>query len=218
MVESNVSANEANKFSVSLLAFWVKGSMSVNDRFLNIDMPNTVLFGLIPAGKDKQHTPLSGITNVSTSSSFKLGAMIFGAILALCGFAAIGSSGLGGLIIALIGIVMFLSGIKSSLSFERAGIRQVISVPFFESSKISAFADEINEKLASYQDDRNVRIQTDRQINNSNANAATIVSAIKGQEATTEVVEETESKFCPSCGSLVSVDAAFCTHCGTKIQ
>ncbi|WP_304204417.1 hypothetical protein [Lactobacillus intestinalis] len=44
MVESNISANEANKFSVSLLAFWVKGSMSVNDRFLNIDMPNTVFF------------------------------------------------------------------------------------------------------------------------------------------------------------------------------
>lgn len=215
MVESNISANEANKFSVSLLAFWVKGSMSVNDRFLNIDMPNTVFFGLIPAGKDKQHTPLSGITNVSTSTSFKLGAMIFGAIITLGGFASMGNSGLGGLIVALIGIVMFLSGIKASMSFERAGIRQQISVPFFESSKISTFVDEINEKLASYQDDRNVRMQADRQINNNNVNTATIVNAIKGENQA--VVEET-SKFCPSCGSEVAIDATFCTHCGAKIK
>lgn len=51
MVESNISANEKNKFSVSLLAFWVKGSIIADNNFVHIDMPNTVLFGLIPAGK-----------------------------------------------------------------------------------------------------------------------------------------------------------------------
>ena len=82
MVESNISANDANKFSVSLLAFWVKGSMSVDQNFLHINMPNTVLFGLIPAGKRKENTPLQGVSQVETNNSFKLGAMIFGVIIA----------------------------------------------------------------------------------------------------------------------------------------
>lgn len=217
MVESNITANEANKFSVSLLAFWVKGSMSVNDRFLNIDMPNTVFFGLIPAGKEKEKTPLSGITNVTTSSSFKMGSMIFGAIIALGGFAAMGQDGLGGLIIALIGILMVLSGIKTSFSFERSGIRQQIDVPFFESSKVGSFVDEVNSKIANYQDDRNVRMQTDRQINNSNNNTATIVNAINGQNSTVSSNSD-QGSFCPSCGALNTTDAKFCTHCGTKLQ
>ena len=58
MVESNISANEKNKFSVSLLAFWVKGSIIADNNFVHIDMPNTVLFGLIPAGKNKKSIPL----------------------------------------------------------------------------------------------------------------------------------------------------------------
>lgn len=38
MVESNISANEKNKFSVSLLAFWVKGSIIADNNFVHIDM------------------------------------------------------------------------------------------------------------------------------------------------------------------------------------
>ena len=119
MVESNISANDANKFSVSLLAFWVKGSMSVDQNFLHINMPNTVLFGLIPAGKRKENTPLQGVSQVETNNSFKLGAMIFGVIIALAGIAEMQESGVAGLILLLIGILMFLSGIKTRLSFER---------------------------------------------------------------------------------------------------
>ncbi|XRF76518.1 hypothetical protein OGM84_08515 [Pediococcus acidilactici] len=64
MVQSAVVENDSDAFSVSLLAFWVKGSITLDDAFLRVNMPNTVFFGLVPAGKQKDSSPLSGITNV----------------------------------------------------------------------------------------------------------------------------------------------------------
>jgi len=67
MVQSVATASDDDKFSVSLLAFWVKGSITLDDSFLHVNMPNTFLFGLLPAGKNKDSSPISGITNVYTS-------------------------------------------------------------------------------------------------------------------------------------------------------
>ena len=68
MVESNISANEKNKFSVSLLAFWVKGSIIADNNFVHIDMPNTVLFGLIPADNHQTVTDMGSIISKNHSS------------------------------------------------------------------------------------------------------------------------------------------------------
>lgn len=72
MVESVNSVSDNSKFAVSLVTPWIKGSMNVDDNFMKIDMPNTVFFGLIPAGKSKDTSPLSGVTNVYTSNSYKI--------------------------------------------------------------------------------------------------------------------------------------------------
>lgn len=227
MVESNISANDANKFSVSLLAFWVKGSMSVDQNFLHINMPNTVLFGLIPAGKRKENTPLQGVSQVETNNSFKLGAMIFGVIIALAGIAGMQESGVAGLILLLIGILMFLSGIKTRLSFERNGVRQSIDVPFFEGSKISEFADKVTNELTTYQVDRNNRIQTENQTSALNAQSAqntqAIINAVsQNNGASTQTAQANAAdksvQFCPNCGAKNSAEAAFCTSCGTKLK
>ncbi|WP_224428793.1 hypothetical protein [Pediococcus acidilactici] len=77
MVQSAVVENDSDAFSVSLLAFWVKGSITLDDAFLRVNMPNTVFFGLVPAGKQKDSSPLSGITNVYTSKSYKLSSIFF---------------------------------------------------------------------------------------------------------------------------------------------
>lgn len=229
MVESTISASENNKFSVSLLAFWVKGSMAVDANFLHIDMPNTIVFGLIPAGKRRLNTPMQSVSQVETNSSFKLGAMFFGALIALCGFSAIGTDATTGLIFSLIGIVMFLSGIKTQMSFERNGVRESIDVPFFESSKITEFADQVLQTLNEYQTDRNTRIQTQTQTQNLNAQSAANTQAIinamqqnqvqQSQQVTpNQGQSEAVNKFCPQCGSQNPNNAAFCTKCGNKLN
>lgn len=229
MVQSDINSSVNDKFSVSLLAFWVKGTLKVDNRFLHVDLPNTVLFGLIPAGRNRQNVPLTGITNVATSNSYKMGAMIFGAIIAIAGVASLSSSGIGALIITLIGILMFLSGIKTSLTFEKSGTTETIDVPFFEGSKIREFADDINNHIAQRQDDTNVRMQTDRQINSNQQSSQAIVDAINNQNNNTAVSQAPSNvtpisqnnggvtNFCPSCGAKVEDGAKFCTHCGNKI-
>ena len=61
MVESAASNSKGDQFAVSLLTPWIKGTMDIDESFLQIDMPNTVLFGMLPAGKSKDSTPLSGV-------------------------------------------------------------------------------------------------------------------------------------------------------------
>ncbi|TSO26147.1 zinc ribbon domain-containing protein [Lactobacillus sp. LL6] len=225
MVESNITANENDKFSVSLLAFWVKGVLKVDSRFVHIDLPNTVLWGLIPAGKNMQNVPLTGITNVAVSNSYKLGAMFLGIVLAFLGFGMFSSSFLGGLIILLIGVLCFLSGIKTSLTFEKSGIMQTIAVPFFESTKIRDFANQINNSIAQRQDDTNVRMNTDRQINATQMSSQVIADAIRSQNTAAPVtnsvannVQAGNTKFCSNCGNKVTTDSKFCTNCGAKLN
>lgn len=45
------------EFSTSLLFFWIKGRVDVDNRFVKTNLSNT-LFGFIPAGKDQQNIPL----------------------------------------------------------------------------------------------------------------------------------------------------------------
>lgn len=49
----SIADAQGNKFSVSLLFFWIKGSMLIDDNTIHIDMPNTAFFGLIPTGKKR---------------------------------------------------------------------------------------------------------------------------------------------------------------------
>ena len=137
MVESNISANEKNKFSVSLLAFWVKGSIIADNNFVHIDMPNTVLFGLIPAGKNKKSIPLQSISNAEESNWYKIANMIFGIIIAIAGFYSFQEEAFGGLVLVLLGILLFLTGFKFRMTIERnSGVTESIDVPFFEGEKL----------------------------------------------------------------------------------
>lgn len=217
MVQSTKSTNAGSDFSVSLLAFWVKGNVSVDNSFLRVDIPNTILFGLIPAGKNKDTSPLSGITNIYTSSSYKLGAIFLGVILALIGFSSFSNSALLGFVLLLLGVVLVGSGIKTSLSYERSGIIKTIEFPFFEANHVRELEEEITNKLQAFQDDRNVRMQTEKTMAQSERHTKDIVNAINGNDSTSSDNAST-GKFCPNCGSLLADDAKFCTHCGTKIQ
>lgn len=192
MVESAASNSKGDQFAVSLLTPWIKGTMDIDESFLQIDMPNTVLFGMLPAGKSKDSTPLSGVINVYTSNSYKIGAIILGAFV-LLGLSMIGSSIVGALILILIGVAIFGSGIKTTFSYERSGIAKSIDVPFFEANHVREFEEKVLARIQGFQDDRNVRMQTQKSMAQSRGNAQAIVDAVKGQAGRAKSTEPASS-------------------------
>ncbi|MCT3450115.1 DUF2892 domain-containing protein [Limosilactobacillus fermentum] len=192
MVESAASNSKSDQFAVSLLTPWIKGTMDIDESFLQIDMPNTVLFGMLPAGKSKDSTPLSGVINVYTSNSYKIGAIILGAFV-LLGLSMIGSSIVGALILILIGVAIFGSGIKTTFSYERSGIAKSIDVPFFEANHVREFEEKVLARIQGFQDDRNVRMQTQKSMAQSRENAQAIVDAVKGQAGRAKSTEPASS-------------------------
>ncbi|MEK1343055.1 DUF2892 domain-containing protein [Limosilactobacillus fermentum] len=192
MVESAASNSKGDQFAVSLLTPWIKGTMDIDESFLQIDMPNTVFFGMLPAGKSKDSTPLSGVINVYTSNSYKIGAIILGAFV-LLGLSMIGSSIVGALILILIGVAIFGSGIKTTFSYERSGIAKSIDVPFFEANHVREFEEKVLARIQGFQDDRNVRMQTQKSMAQSRENAQAIVDAVKGQAGRAKSTEPASS-------------------------
>lgn len=220
MVQTAKSENTDDLFSVSLLAFWVKGSITMDDSFLHVNMPNTILFGLLPAGKNKDSSPLSGITNVYTSKSYKLGSIILGAIIILIGLSMMGSTFFGALIAILVGAAILGGGIKTSFTYERSGITKIIEFPFFEAQRVDELENKLTDKLAQYQDDRNFRKQSELTRAQSINNTESVVSAIQNNSSSVAASDETVQDFifCSHCGNKLQADAEFCNKCGTKVN
>ena len=227
MVQSVNSVSDDDRFSVSLLAFWIKGSITMDDSFLHVNMPNTILFGLLPAGKNKDSSPLSGITNVYTSKSYKLGSIFLGALIFIAGFMLMGSSAFAGIIAILIGAALVGSGIKTSFTYERSGITKIIEFPFFEASRVDELESKLTNILAQYQDDRNVRKQSEMTRAQSVNNTASVVNAINNTNdapvATARPTTDNENDaqsfmFCSHCGAKLKAGSKFCNKCGTQLN
>lgn len=133
-------------FAISLLFFWVKGSVFVDDRFVKVNRGNTIL-GFIPAGKDAQTIPLKNISSAQLTSKYKVFPMLIGGIFILIALSIIGNSFFAGLIFLLIGVGIFGSGTLTTLIIQRAGSDYTVSVPFFEKNKMAQVQDMIDEAL-----------------------------------------------------------------------
>lgn len=49
--------NKKVEFALSILFFWVKGSVAVDSRFVKVNTANAIL-GIFPAGRDAETMPL----------------------------------------------------------------------------------------------------------------------------------------------------------------
>lgn len=134
-------------FAISLIFFWIKGEVGVDNRFVKTNVSNTIL-GFIPAGKDQQNIPLKNISGAMLSSSFLMKPIILGLIVSFFGLSLIGDDFFAGLIVTVIGIGVLLSGIQTVLVIEKGGSPYYISVPFYEKAKMVEINNTINEALA----------------------------------------------------------------------
>lgn len=150
-------------FAISLLFFWVKGAVEVDNRFVKTRISNTIL-GVIPAGKDQQSIPLKNISGSMLSTKFFIKPFIIGFILIFIGFGMMGESFIAGLILFLIGVGTAGSGIQTLLIIEKAGSPYEIYVPFFEKNKMHTLNDIIHNALSDDTDKTDLNLYFDKKV------------------------------------------------------
>lgn len=144
------------EFSLSLLAFWVKGSMSVDFRNVSVRTANT-LFGIFPAGFVDRQFALGNISSAQIDTSYKGGTILLGIVLAFIGFGQLstrGGQGMG-LLLLVIGVVLILGAIKTVLYISASGGGFAVEVPFYEKGKLLEMQEAIKGALDVEEDNRN---------------------------------------------------------------
>ncbi|MEK6456139.1 hypothetical protein [Caldifermentibacillus hisashii] len=149
------------EFSTSLLFFWVKGKVEVDNRFVKTKLSNTLL-GFIPAGKDQQSIPLKNISGAMLSTKYFIKPIIIGLILFFIGLGSLSDSFILGLILLVLGIGVAGSGIQTILNIEKSGTPYLISVPFFEKQKMQLLNDSIHNALAEDTDKTDLNLFFDK--------------------------------------------------------
>lgn len=149
------------EFSTSLLFFWVKGKVEVDNRFIKTKLSNTLL-GFIPAGKDQQSIPLKNISGAILSTKYFFKPFIIGLILFFIGLGSFGDSFILGLMLLILGIGIAGSGIQTILNIEKSGTPYIISVPFFEKQKMHLLNDSIHNALAEDTDKTDLNLFFDK--------------------------------------------------------
>lgn len=154
-------------FSVSLLFFWIKGHLEVDGRFIKTKIPNVVLW-FIPLGAEEDTVPLKNVSNLRISTKYRLFPLVFGAILVFGALNLLASSFISALILAIIGIGIFGTGIQKILSFDKSGGTQIISVPFYEGQTLSAMKNAIITALSNDTDKSDLNLFFDKKADHTN--------------------------------------------------
>lgn len=161
-------------FITSYLTFYLKASVALEDNFIKVSNPNTVL-KVIPLGAQNKTIPVEQISSVDDSFSLDFKSFVWGIIFAVIGFNMLGSSFIGGLILAAYGVLTVLSSFQTVLSLNlTSGGQQKISVVVFEKSKLSMCKETIESLIQRRYDNTNVAKHTENQ-------TTALVDAIKNK-------------------------------------
>lgn len=136
------------EFSMSLLFFWIKGKVQVDNRFVKLNIPNVVL-GVVPAGSGKQSIPLKNISGSILSSSLQIKPLLIGLLISFFGLGMLGDNFFVAFIMLAIGLTMASNGILTTLTIEKSGSNYTISVPFYEKAKLIILDNQLDEALAA---------------------------------------------------------------------
>ena len=157
-------------FITSYLTFYLKASVALEGDFIKTSNPNTIL-KVIPLGAQNKTIPVDHISSVDDSFRLDFKSFAWGIIFALVGFNMMGSSILGGLILAAYGILTVLSAFQTLLILNlTSGGAHVLSVVVFEKSKLLSCKETIESLIQPRYNNTNVTANTDRVIEALNNN------------------------------------------------
>lgn len=151
MTEFTFAPGETNvigdRFSPSVLLFWLKTSVAASSMRVQYKSPNTIL-GVIPLGARTQTIPLRNIASVETNTKFNVGNFVFGLVLFIAGIACMKSSALAGILLILFGIAALSNMMSAQLDFvNNAGGRNSVIVSALEKNKLMALGQEIQQRV-----------------------------------------------------------------------
>ena len=136
-----------DRFSPSVIIFWLKTSIAASSTRVQYRAPNT-LFGLIPLGADTKTIPLRNVASVDTSTKFNLGSLVWGVVFLLIGLGCLDSSVAVALVLILVAAANLANTMSASLVFhDPSGGANTITVSILEKDKLMSLAQEIQSRV-----------------------------------------------------------------------
>jgi hypothetical protein len=146
-------------YMTGILTFYLKGEIKVEQNFLRLTKPNTIL-ALIPLGSEKNSIPVTQICAVDSSFRVKIGRIVFGFLL-MC---LIFNGTIRGLIWSVIGLAIFTAGFETVVNIQTtAGRDYKIPIIIFEKQKVAEVENMVNGIIDRRLNDTNDRIVTETQ-------------------------------------------------------
>jgi hypothetical protein len=140
--ETNV---EVERFSPSVVLFWLKSEIGVSSTRVESKAPNTLL-GLIPLGANLQTFPIPNIASVNVNTRFSIWRAIWGVVWLVVGAATV-KNGIG-VVFILLGISMLANAMSATLNLvNNGGGVNSLQVSILEKAKLQQFAQEINQRV-----------------------------------------------------------------------
>ena len=171
-------------FMRSLGTFYMKGEIAGDRTMINVAVPNTLFFGLIPLGKKNRSVPVTQIASVTTSTKVKGWYLLFGLIMLLTGFASFGDSAIAGLICCLLAAYLFISAFETLFIMKMTSAEEIqVYFIVFEKDKAKQAETAVNHLIIERLNDTNVRDQMDRSIYNAQVQTDRMIASTAAQTA-----------------------------------
>lgn len=151
------------RYMTGLLTFYLKGTITVEQNFLKLKVPNTILT-LIPLGSRNHSIPVHQLSSVASSFHLNLKNFLVGIIETLIGLAFLGDSIAFALVLLLVGISTVITSFITQLVVDTtSGTTYVIPFLIFEKAKAEQAEQIINDMIANRLNDTNNRQVTEAQ-------------------------------------------------------
>ena len=133
-----------DRFSPSVVLFWLKTSVAASNMRVMYKSPNTLL-GVIPLGSSTQTIPLTQHrVRGHETRKFNLGSFVWGAVFLVAGLSFLSSSALVGILFLLLAAANLANTMSAQLDFvNQAGGRNSVKVSILEKDKLMQLAQNI---------------------------------------------------------------------------
>ena len=150
------------RYLTSLFLFYLKGRIAIDTNKIVTETPNTIL-KLIPLGKNKQTYTIAQVNDASSNFRLAFKPFLIGIIIAILGFAMLGSSAVGALLLMIFGVLHALNAFELRVTFTMSsGKTASFNFFIFEKAKAEQIVEIIDLMVEQRTTDTNNRIQHEK--------------------------------------------------------
>lgn len=134
-----------DRFSPSVVLFWLKTSIAASNMRVMYKSPNTLL-GVIPLGSSTQTIPLRNIASVDTNTKFNPGSFAWGVVFLVAGLAFLSDSAALGILLLLLAAANPANTMSAQPDFvNQVGGRNSVKVSILERDKLMQLEQKIQQ-------------------------------------------------------------------------